>query len=80
MRGSSITNVEVGISREVQSQYDDIKAVADNITSIQLLGTAENIAKIIAVEAGLPEAETVTKASDLVDNLSAEVINTLEAG
>lgn len=52
----------VGINREIGSQYDTVKIVADNIDAVKLLGTDEAIAAMTNV---LDNIDAVLNATDL---------------
>ena len=41
MRKSSLTDTSVAISREVQSEYDNIKLVAENINAVKQVASAD---------------------------------------
>ena len=41
MRASTITNVNLAISREIASEYDNVKLVADNIDSVIIVANTD---------------------------------------
>ena len=79
MRRSSLDSLDVAIDREVGSQYDVIKEVADNMGTLELL-TEEVIADIEIVADNIPGIDTVNAAQEVIDNLSATVTETTVAG
>lgn len=78
MRQSSLNNLGVGLSREIPSGYDDIKAVADNIDAVTLLGTQESLDLITEIS-GL-DLVSIINSADSIDNLTVTVVETLEPG
>ena len=68
MRKSSLTDTSVAISREVQSEYDNIKLVAENINAVKQVASADLGqlgADITGLEAGIQVIEDKIAAGGL---------------
>ena len=71
MRQSSLHNVEVAISREVQSEYDNIKLVAEAIDEVNALAGSD----IVSLSTSqITDLLGLVDAADVVENLSFDVV------
>jgi len=79
-RSSSLNNfTDTAVTREIGSKYDNVKKVADVVTTIEKF-TDDVITDVTTVADNLPDVQTVTAAQDIIANLDVVVSDTLPAG
>jgi hypothetical protein len=82
-RISSLDRTTVAIERDIGSQYDNVKLVADNITKVERVAASaenldavhENIDNINAVSTGVPALTRYLPSADYLDRLYLSITN-----